>query len=69
MKDFAAIETRILAFLRSGPMKQTDIVDAFPLNQYMDVGDAVRNLARRGAITRERCGSTYWVTLPGNQEG
>ena len=49
---------------KSGPMLQTEIVDAFPMPLYIDVGNAVRALAGSGAIKREKHGSTYLVRLP-----
>lgn len=58
-----SIETRILELLRVSPMRQVDIVDAFPMTVYMDVGRAVRDLDRRGLITREKSGTTYIVRL------
>lgn len=60
---YPAIETHIIELLRTGPMRQVDIVDAFALDQYLIVGATVRDMARRGLIAREKSGSTYIVRL------
>lgn len=62
-----AVEQQIVALLRSGPMKQVDIVDAFPLDMYMVVAKVVRDMDARGIVVREKCGSTKMVTLAESQ--
>ena len=57
------LEQPILSLLRTGPMLQKDIVAALPMDRYVDVGPAMRDLERRGIVTREKRGSTYMVVL------
>lgn len=61
--DKQEIETRITSLLRTSGMKQTEIVDAFPLEQYIDVGRVLRDMDTRGLVQREKLGSTKMVTL------
>lgn len=61
-KSFPDIEKRILELLLSGPIRQVDIVDAFPLDAYLAVGRTIRDMAARGLIDREKAGATYIVT-------
>lgn len=62
-KSYSEIEQRILELLATAPMRQTDIVDAFPMELYIDVGHAVRSLDAQGLVTREKCGHTKMVKL------
>lgn len=62
------IESRIIELLRAGPMRQTEIVDAFPFDMYLIVGKVVRDMDRRGLITREKAGRSYLVSLNGGTE-
>lgn len=64
--DNRLIKTRIIELLRTGPMRQVDIVDAFSLDLYIDIGAAIRELDRRGLITREKSGNSYIVRLKGD---
>ena len=57
------IEERILAILSERDILQRDIVGRFPMEYYLEVGAAVRALARRGAITREKVGATYLLRI------
>ena len=57
------IERRILALLRTAPMRQVDIVDAFPGELYIDVGRVVRDMDARGLVARDKCGQTKMVRL------
>lgn len=61
--DKQEMETRITSMLQAGGMKQTDIVDAFPMDQYIDVGHVLRDMEKRGLVQREKLGSTKMVTL------
>ena len=62
-KAFPDLERGIVDLLHSGRMRQVDIVNSFPQDRYLDVGHAVRALAARGVVEREKCGATYWVRL------
>ena len=63
------IEQGILAALQTGPMKQADLGDLFPLERYIAVGNTVRDMAARGLIEREKCTPTYWVRLAKQEIG
>ncbi len=61
--DKQEIEIRIISMLQDGGMKQTDIVDAFPLDHYHDVGCVLRDMDRRKIVQRMKQGSTKMVML------
>ena len=65
------IERRIVELLRGGPMRQVDIVDAFPGELYVDVGRVVRDMDARGVVMREKCGQTkrVWLKEDSDEEG
>ena len=60
----AEIEARILEILADGPALQCRIDQHFAPDLYVDVGNAVRALARRGEITRIKHHSSYILLLP-----
>ena len=70
-KSYPEIERRTLELLRAGPMRQVDIVDSFPMELYIVVGHAVRNLDAQGLIAREKCGQTkrVWLKEDSDEEG
>ena len=55
------IERRIVALLQNGPMLQKDIVDALPMELYIDVGRVVRDMDARGLVRREKRGNSKLV--------
>ena len=61
--DKQEIEAHITSMLQAGGMKQTEIVDAFPLDHYIDVGRVLRDMDSRGLVQREKLGNTKMVTL------
>lgn len=61
--DKQEIEAHIIELLRSGPMKQVDIVDALPLELYINVGRVIRDMDARGVVRREPCLPTKMVYL------
>ena len=60
----AEIEARILEILADGPALQCRIDQHFAPDLYIDVGNAVRALARRGEIKRMKHRSSYILLLP-----
>ena len=62
-KTYPDIEKRIIELLHVAPMRQVEIADRFPGELYIDVGHAVRSLAARGLIEREKAGATYIVRV------
>lgn len=56
------VEARIIELLHAGPMTQADIVDAFPLDHYYLPPLVLRDMEKRGLVTREKYRNTKMVT-------
>ena len=61
--SYEEIERRITALLQVAPMLQKDIVDALPMELYIDVGRVIRDMDARGLVQREKSGNSKMVTL------
>lgn len=61
--DSEATEQQIISLLQDGPMLQKDIISALPTRIYMQAGNLIRDMERRGVIHREKYSSTRLVTL------
>lgn len=59
----AEIEQRIIDLLLNGPMRQCDIVNALPMDLYIQVGRVIRDMDNRGVVRRELCCPTKMVEL------